>query len=142
MSQATTVDDNIQPDTERETQLFPTVQSNSLPDTTQLYTQYSEATQLDVNIPKPNIIAQGSLPIEEYIQHGDAVINQSVRLFEAQAVRNFVGGMRDRNGQQLLSEKLDKVGWTWENAKGEMHQLIMDNKQRKRNKKRIMPGFL
>lgn len=126
-------------DQDRETQLLDTTRFNAFPGTTQLYTQYPAETPINSNPLAINLEAQGSRPIEEYIEYGEGALTEGMKSYEVQAVKSFISGLRDKYAQRLLSGRLDKVGWKWEKAKEEMQRMIEEGRKRKRNR-RSMPA--
>ena len=126
-------------DHEKDT-LLDLTHSNALPGTTQLYTQYPEETRLEASNPSDGMAEQGSLSVEEYIKYADEIVVESMTRYEVRAVRTFVSGMKDKYAQHLLTERLNKAGWTWVMAKQELHRMIEDGRKRKR-KRRTMPVF-
>ena len=139
-SQATTADESMQIDHEKDTQLLDTRNMDDLPDATQLYTQYADDSQPANSDLGPQLKAQGSSSIEEYINHGNVVIPEGIRQYESRAVKIFVQGLRDKYAQQLLENRLEMVGWTWEKAKEEI-QCMLDKGRKRRENRRTMPAF-
>ena len=139
-SHRNTVDENSKETSQdTETQLLDTTQFNSLPGATQLHTQYPDEIQTTSNPSKTDLEAQGARPMREYIQHGENVLNEGIKSFEARLAKAFVGGLEDKHIQRLLTTQLDKVGWNWKGAKEELGRIIADGKKRKRNQ-RSMPA--
>ncbi len=140
MSHATTADDSMQMDLDKETQLLKTTQFSQLPGTTQLYTQYPGEVRPSTIDPNIKMAAQGSSPIEEYVKYGEVVVITGVKQYEVEAVKTFISGLRDKYAQQLLISRLERVGWTWEKAKEEIQRIIEEGRKRKRSR-RTMPIF-
>ena len=140
-SEAMVNDGSLHSDQDKGTRLLDTTYLNKHPSTTQLYTQYPENTQMNTSIANIRIADQGTLSIEEYIKYGDACVVSSVNQYEMQAVKTFIGGLRNKNAQQELTVTLDKIGWKWEKAKDEMHRMVEAGKKRKRNR-RTMPDVI
>lgn len=102
-----------------------------------MHTWNPDTAQPAVAIPQIIMATQGSSTLDEYLKYGDQVLPESVKLYEAQAVKRFVNGMNDKYGQKLLSETLEKTGWTWGNAKGEILGRMQEGKTRKQRRRRI-----
>lgn len=140
MSEATTADESVRPDTEKEAQFLDARQlSSQFVNGTQLHTQYLDSTQLNMTVPITSMTTQGSSSLEEYMRHGDSAIAEGLYRYEAQAVYNFVSGMNDKYRQHLLRDSLDREGWTWPNAKKEIHRLVKEA-ERLRKRRRILPA--
>ena len=140
MSEATTADESMQIEQNKESQILKVTQFNDLPGTTQLYTQYPDQTQPRTSTSTISMAAQGPSSIEAYIKYGDTVVAEGLKLYEIQAVKRFISGLKDVYAQQVLTDKLEKVGWTWGKAKEELHRMIEGGRRRKRNR-RTMPAF-
>ena len=93
---------------------------------TQLYNESLGLTQTYSVIPKITLAAQGESTTQEYVTYGDSRITLSLRRYEDEAVTRFVNGMSDKDGKALLSDILDRKGWTWEIAKTEISRLLQD----------------
>ena len=141
LSEATTADESMQYDWEKETQPLDTTHFNDLPGTTQLYTLHADETQPKTIGQTISIKAQGSSSIENYIAYGERAVTEGVKLYEAQAIKKFISGLRDHHAQEVLMERLERVGWTWEKTKEELHRIMREGR-RKAKGRRIKQTFL
>ena len=116
MSEATTADESMQDERGKAIRPLDTINFNDLPGTTQLYTQYADETL--------SIKAQGSSSVENYIAYGERIVTEGVRLYEKQAIKKFISGLRDHHAQKSLGERLEEVGWTWVKTKEELHRIV------------------
>ena len=69
---------------------------------------------------------QGNSTLTEYLAYGEGMM----QLYEAQAVKDFVNGMNEYARRKAVWDKLEKVGWTWANAKYEIQKMMDGTKQR------------
>ncbi|KAL6715865.1 hypothetical protein ACLMJK_006826 [Lecanora helva] len=139
-SQATTANESMEIDNEIESRLLDPPANSDLPGTTQLYTQYLEDSPADINHSDTHMEEQDSRSMDEYIKYGDRVITEGKATYEMQAVKRFLSGMKDKYAQEKLTEKLDNVGWTWEQAKQEINHMVERGRERRR-RRRTMPAF-
>ena len=78
---------------------------------------------------------QGNSTLKDYLAYGEGMM----QIYEAQAVKDFVNGMNEYARRKVVWDKLEKVGWTWANAKHEI-QKMMDGTKRK-SKRRALPAL-
>ena len=78
---------------------------------------------------------QSSSTLKEYLAYGEGMM----QIYEAQAVKDFVNGMNEYARRKVVWDKLEKVGWTWVNAKHEIQKMMEGTK--KRSKRRAMSAL-
>ena len=110
-SQATTVDDSMQIDGDIQAQ----------PSTVVRHVQRMEM--------------QGNSTLKEYLAYGEDMM----QVYEVQAVKDFVNGMNEFARRKVVWDKLEKVGWTWANAKHEIQKMMHGTKRR--SKRRAMSAL-
>lgn len=117
---------------------------SQLAGSTQLHTQYPDATQPDIAAPESSKLVQGSLSIGDYVRHAGMVIREGVERHEAQLVSDFVNGLNDRYRGQLLFDRLVKSGsgWTWINAREEMQKLLTEGERMRKRRRILSPDFV
>ena len=76
---------------------------------------------------------QGNSTLKEYLAYGDNMI----KVYEAQAVKDFVNGMNEYARRKAVWDKLEKTGWTWANVKPEIQKMIDGTRRRS---KRMLPA--
>ena len=69
---------------------------------------------------------QGNSTLKEYLTYGEGMM----QIYEAQAVKDFVNGMNEYARRKIVWDKLEKVGWTWANAKHEVQKMMEGTKRR------------
>lgn len=83
------------------------------------------------------MIQQGKSSLAEYLKLGDEFIYKKMRQSETEAVKEYVHGIRENFRKVPLWQKLEKQGWTWNNARAEIHRSVQDCSRRKRNQRHI-----
>ncbi len=78
---------------------------------------------------------QGNLTLKEYLAYGEGMM----QVYEAQAVKDFVNGMNEFARRKVVWDKLEKVGWTWANAKPEIQKMVDGTKRR--SKRGALPAL-
>ena len=73
---------------------------------------------------------QGSSTLKEYLAYGDGMM----QVYEAQAVKDFVNGMNEFARREIVWDKLERVGWTWANAKPEIRKMVDVTKRRSKRR--------
>lgn len=115
---------------------------SQLAGSTQLHTQYPDATQPDIAASNPDIDVQGSLSLQDYIRHADSVITESIQRCEGSLVSEFISGLNDGYRQWLLRERLQQNGWTWLTAKEEMQKLLKEGERLRKRRRILSPDFV
>ncbi|KAL8912354.1 MAG: hypothetical protein Q9171_002641 [Xanthocarpia ochracea] len=82
-------------------------------------------------------ICQGKATYQEYLASGENYVRKVVQQSEAQAVKAYIQGMRQRFRRQPVWDALEANGWTWANARHEI-QMIIDEGKRRRQKRRTI----
>ncbi|KAL8862910.1 MAG: hypothetical protein Q9178_000852 [Gyalolechia marmorata] len=82
-------------------------------------------------------ICQGKATYQEYLASGENYVRKVVQQSEAQAVKAYIQGMRQRFRRQPVWDALEANGWTWANAKHEI-QMIIDEGKRRRQRRRTI----
>ena len=100
--------------------------------------------QIDGDIPaQPSTVVrhirkmemQGNSTLKEYLTYGEGMM----QVYEAQGVKDFVNGMNEYARRKVVWDKLEKVGWTWANAKHEIQKMMEGTKRR--SKRRAMSAL-
>lgn len=82
-------------------------------------------------------IQQGKSSLAEYLKLGDEFVYRKIRQSETEAVKEYVNGIRENFRKVPLWQKLEKQGWTWNNARAEIHRSVQDCSRRKRNQRHL-----
>ncbi|KAL8714872.1 MAG: hypothetical protein Q9220_001385 [cf. Caloplaca sp. 1 TL-2023] len=99
----------------------------------------------DPNLRRPRRprVSQGTSGLERYITAGNSFVHAAIEEAkkkggdnaEQEAVHDFVRGLRQVQQRNIVSESLDKKGWTLVNAAHEMQQLAGEPKKRRRSER-------
>ena len=73
---------------------------------------------------------QGNSTLKDYLAYGDGMM----QVYEAQAVKDFVNGINEFARREVVWDKLEKVGWTWANAKPEIQKMVDCTKRRSKRR--------
>ena len=73
---------------------------------------------------------QGDSTLKDYLAYGDGMM----QIYEAQAVKDFVNGMNEFARREVVWDKLERVGWTWDNAKPEIQKMVDGTLRRSRRR--------
>lgn len=73
---------------------------------------------------------QGNSTLKEYLSYGDGMM----QVYEVQAVKDFVNGMNEFARRKVVWDELEKVGWTWANAKPEIQKMVDGTKRRSKRR--------
>ena len=79
---------------------------------------------------------QGNSTLKEYLAYGDGMMH----VYEAQAVKDFVNGMNEFARRKVIWDKLERVGWTWANAKPEIQKMVGGTKRRSKRRALSAPA--
>ncbi|KAL8672181.1 MAG: hypothetical protein Q9168_003345 [Polycauliona sp. 1 TL-2023] len=100
----------------------------------------SEASEPSEAAPQPQGlhpgISQGKGTYAEYLAAGESFVKEILQQSEAQAVKAYVKGMKQRSRRQAVRTALEAKGWTWGNARHEI-QMIIDEGKRRRQGRRV-----
>ena len=78
---------------------------------------------------------QGNSTLKEYLAYGEDMM----QIYEVQAVKDFVNGMNEFARRKVVWDRLERVGWTWANAKHEILKMMHGTKRR--SKRRSMSAL-
>ncbi|KAL8781594.1 MAG: hypothetical protein Q9213_005944 [Squamulea squamosa] len=82
-------------------------------------------------------ITQGKATYQEYLATGESFVKRAVQQAEAQAVKAYIQGMRQRFRRKPVWDTLEAKGWTWANAKQEMQTIIDEGRRRRQSRRTI-----
>ncbi|KAL9626902.1 MAG: hypothetical protein Q9204_006949 [Flavoplaca sp. TL-2023a] len=82
-------------------------------------------------------ISQGSETFPQYLASGEAFVRDILQRSEAQAVKAYIKGLKQKFRRQAVCDALEAKGWTWANASHEI-QMIIDEGKKRRQSRRTM----
>ncbi|KAL8774708.1 MAG: hypothetical protein Q9209_000647 [Squamulea sp. 1 TL-2023] len=82
-------------------------------------------------------ITQGKATYQEYLATGESFVEKAIHQAEAQAVKAYIQGMRQRFRRKPVWDTLEAKGWTWANAKHEMQRIIDEGRRRRQSRRTI-----
>ncbi|KAL8835272.1 MAG: hypothetical protein Q9176_007032 [Flavoplaca citrina] len=82
-------------------------------------------------------ISQGNETFPQYLASGEAFVRDILQRSEAQAVKAYIKGLKQKFRRQAVCDALEAKGWTWANASHEI-QMIIDEGKKRRQSRRTM----
>ena len=79
--------------------------------------------------------AQGTSSLEDYLHYGASTISATLKLHEADMVKNFVNGLTEKAHRASIWDRMEIAGWTWVQAEELIGNMIANGKQRLRGGK-------
>ncbi|KAL8999684.1 MAG: hypothetical protein Q9169_001501 [Polycauliona sp. 2 TL-2023] len=80
-------------------------------------------------------IRQGKETYPEYLASGEIFVQKMVQQAEAQAVKAYVKGMKQKSRRQAVCTALEAKDWTWGNARHEIQMIIDEGKKRRQGRR-------
>ena len=70
------------------------------------------------------LAVQGSQPLEQYLENGSRTVPTLLQDYEKRLCKSFVAGIAEQGYRSVLEERLQRVGWTWQNVQSEMRPML------------------
>lgn len=99
----------------------------------------AEASDLPEALSRPqqfhSSISQGKETYQEYLASGETFVREILQQSEAQAVKAYVKGMKQKFRRQAVWTALETKGWTWAKARHEIQMIIDEGKKRRQGRR-------
>ncbi|KAI4263928.1 MAG: hypothetical protein L6R42_000943 [Xanthoria sp. 1 TBL-2021] len=77
----------------------------------------------------------GKETYQEYLASGETFVREILQQSEAQAVKAYVKGMKQKFRRQAVWTALETKGWTWAKARHEIQMIIDEGKKRRQGRR-------